>query len=116
MSLNFGKRTHPITNEVKEHNGIDIKAPEGTKVVSSINGTVTDVGFDAEKGNYIIIENGNLKTLYAQLATTNVKKGDKITAKQSIGTVGKTGNATGAHLHFEMMVNGEYVDPSTFMK
>ena len=116
VSMNFGKREHPITKEVKEHNGIDIKAPEGTKVVSSINGTVTDVGFDAEKGNYIIIENGNLKTLYAQLATTNVKKGDKITAKQSIGTVGKTGNATGAHLHFEMMVDGEYVDPSAFMK
>ena len=116
VSMNFGKREHPITKEVKEHNGIDIKAPEGTKVVSSINGTVTDVGFDSEKGNYIIIENGNLKTLYAQLATTNVKKGDKITAKQSIGTVGKTGNATGAHLHFEMMVDGEYVDPSTFMK
>ena len=116
VSLNFGKREHPITKEVKEHNGIDIKAPEGTKVVSSINGTVTDVGFDAEKGNYIIIENGNLKTLYAQLATTNVKKGDKITAKQSIGTVGKTGNATGAHLHFEMMVDGEYVDPASFMK
>ena len=116
VSMNFGKREHPITKEVREHNGIDIKAPEGTKVVSSINGTVTDVGFDSEKGNYIIIENGNLKTLYAQLATTNVKKGDKITAKQSIGTVGKTGNATGAHLHFEMMVDGEYVDPSTFMK
>ena len=116
VSMNFGKREHPITKEVKEHNGIDIKAPEGTKVVSSINGTVTDVGFDSEKGNYIIIENGNLKTLYAQLATTNVKKGDKITAKQSIGTVGKTGNATGAHLHFEMMVDGEYVDPASFMK
>ena len=116
VSMNFGKREHPITKEVKEHNGIDIKAPEGTKVVSSINGTVTDVGFDSEKGNYIIIENGNLKTLYAQLATTNVKKGDKITAKQSIGTVGKTGKATGAHLHFEMMVDGEYVDPASFMK
>ena len=116
VSMNFGKREHPITKEVKEHNGIDIKAPEGTKVVSSINGTVTDVGFDAEKGNYIIIENGNLKTLYAQLATTNVKKGDKITAKQSIGTVGKTGKATGAHLHFEMMVDGEYVDPVAYIK
>ena len=116
VSLNFGKRTHPITNEVKEHNGIDIKAPEGTNVVSSINGTVTDVGFDSEKGNYIVVENGNMKTLYAQLATTNVKKGDKITAKQSIGTVGKTGKATGAHLHFEMMVDGEYVDPASFMK
>lgn len=116
VSMNFGKREHPITKEVKEHNGVDIKAPEGTNVVSSITGTVTDVGYDLEKGNYIVVENGNIKTLYAQLATTSVNKGDKITAKQSIGTVGKTGNATGAHLHFEVMVDGEYVDPAEYIK
>ena len=116
VSMNFGKREHPITKEVKEHNGVDIKAPEGTNVVSSITGTVTDVGYDSEKGNYIVVENGNIKTLYAQLATTNVKKGDEIIAKQSIGTVGKTGNATGAHLHFEVIVDGEYVDPAAFIK
>ena len=46
----------------------------------------------------------------------SVKKGDKITAKQSIGTVGKTGKATGAHLHFEVMVDGEYVDPVAYVK
>lgn len=116
VSMNFGKREHPITKEVKEHNGVDIKAPEGTNVVSSITGTVTDVGYDSEKGNYIVVENGNIKTLYAQLATTNVKKGDEIIAKQSIGTVGKTGNATGDHLHFEVMVDDEYVDPAAFIK
>ncbi len=116
VSMNFGKREHPITKEIKEHNGIDIKAPEGSNVVSSITGSVTDVGYDSEKGNYIVVENGNIKTLYAQLATTTVNKGDKITAKESIGTVGKTGNATGAHLHFEVMVDGEYVDPAAFIK
>ena len=116
VSMNFGKREHPITKEVKEHNGIDIKAPEGTNVVSSITGRVTDVGYDSEKGNYIVVENGNVKTLYAQLASTGVKKGDAVTAKQSIGTVGKTGNATGAHLHFEVMVDGEYVDPAAYIK
>ena len=116
VSLNFGKREHPITKEIHEHNGIDIKAPEGTDVVTSITGTVTDVGFDSEKGNYIVVENGNVKTLYAQLASTSVKKGEKVTAKQSIGTVGKTGTATGAHLHFEVMVDGEYVDPAAYIK
>lgn len=116
VSLNFGKREHPITKEIREHNGIDIKAPEGTDVVTSITGTVTDVGFDSEKGNYIVVENGNVKTLYAQLASTSVKKGDKVTAKQSIGTVGKTGTATGAHLHFEVMVDGEYVDPAAYIE
>ena len=116
MSLNFGKRTHPITNEVKEHNGIDIKAPEGTNVVSSINGTVTEVDFDSEKGNYFVVESGCIKTVYAQLATTNVKMVQKVGPKQLIGTVGKPGNATGAHLHFEVMVDGEYVDPAAYIK
>ena len=112
----FGRREHPITKEVREHNGIDIKAQEGSVVVSSIAGTVTDVGFDKEKGNYIVVEKGNVKTVYAQLATTNVNKGDTITVKQFIGTVGKTGTATGAHLHFEVIVDGEYIDPVEFIQ
>lgn len=112
----FGRREHPITKEVREHNGIDIKAQEGSDVVSSIDGTVTDVGFDKEKGNYIVVEKGNVKTVYAQLATTNVNKGDTITVKQFIGTVGKTGTATGAHLHFEVIVDGEYIDPVEFIQ
>ena len=116
VSLNFGKREHPITKEIREHNGIDIKAPEGTDVVSSISGTVTEVDFDSEKGNYIVVEYGNIKTMYAQLATTNVKKGQEVEAKQRIGTVGKTGNATGAHLHYEVMIDGEYVDPAAYIK
>ena len=116
ISRNFGKREHPITKEIKEHNGIDIKAPEGTDVVSSISGTVTEVDFDSEKGNYIVVESGSIKTVYAQLATTNVKMGQKVGPKQLIGTVGKTGNATGAHLHFEVMVDGEYVDPAVYIK
>lgn len=114
--MNFGKREHPITKKVKEYNAVDIKAPEGTTVVPSITGTVTDVGFDSEKDNYVVVENGSVKTLYAQLATTNVKKGNEITEKQSIGTVGKTGKATGAHLHYEVMVDGEYVDPVAYIK
>ena len=116
ISRNFGKREHPITKEIKEHNGIDIKAPEGTGVVSSISGTVTEVDFDSEKGNYIVVEYGNIKTMYAQLATTDVKKGQEVEAKQLIGTVGKTGNATGAHLHYEVMIDGEYVDPAAYIK
>ncbi|MBQ7986835.1 MAG: peptidoglycan DD-metalloendopeptidase family protein [Clostridia bacterium] len=115
ITNHFGKRVHPITNEVREHNGIDIKAPEGTEVVSSMIGTVTDVGFDAEKGNYIVVEKDNVKTIYSQLSATNVKKGDNISINQSIGAVGSTGNSTGAHLHFEVMIDGEYVDPESLM-
>ncbi len=115
ISLNFGKRVHPITNEVKEHNGIDIKAPVGTEVVSSISGMVTDVGYDAEKGNYIVVERENVKTTYSQLSATNVKKGDSVNASQAIGAVGNTGMSTGAHLHFEVMLDGEYVNPESLI-
>ncbi|MBE6606041.1 MAG: hypothetical protein E7635_03290 [Ruminococcaceae bacterium] len=116
ISMTFGKFENPITKEIYQHNGIDIKAPEGTDVMSSITGTVTEVGYDNEKGNYIVVECGNVKTLYAQLATTNVKKGDEVTVKQSIGTVGMTGTATGAHLHFEIIIDGEYRDPQFLMR
>ncbi len=112
----FGKRVHPITNEEREHNGIDIKAPEGTEVVSSIIGTVTDVGYDAEKGNYIVVEKDNVKTTYSQLSATNVKKGDSVNVNQAIGAVGSTGNSTGPHLHFEVMLDGEYVDPQSLIQ
>jgi len=108
----FGKRTHPITGEVKEHNGIDIIAPEGTDVRSAIYGTVTDTGYNAEKGYFIVIEKDNIKTVYTSLTKDiEVKKGDKVERGQTIGKVGKTGTSTGAHLHFEVLVDGEYLNP-----
>lgn len=111
ISSSFGKRVHPITNEVREHNGIDIVAPLGTPVVSAIDGKVTEVGFDNEKGNYIVVEKDNIKTVYSQLASADVKEGDQISLSQPIGTVGSTGNSTGAHLHFSVIVDGEYQNP-----
>lgn len=116
ISMTFGRRENPVTKEVIEHNGIDIAAPEGTEVVSSITGTVTDVGFDSDKGNYVVVERDNVKTIYSQLATTEVRKGDSVTSRQTIGTVGKTGRSTGAHLHFEVIVDGEYLDPEGLIK
>lgn len=111
ISSPFGKREHPITKEVKYHNGIDIVAPEGTEVASAITGVVTETGFDAEKGNYIIVEYENMQTIYSQLESVQVKKGDKVDAHQVIGTVGSTGNSTGAHLHFEVLADGKYLNP-----
>jgi len=108
----YGERVHPITNEVKKHNGVDIVAPEGTDVLSAISGTVTDVGYDAEKGYYVIIERANMKTVYTSLMQVpQVNEGDTVLRGQAIGKVGKTGMSTGAHLHFEVLINGEYYNP-----
>jgi len=112
ISNGFGKRVHPITGEEKTHNGIDISAPENSLVVSSIQGKVIDTGFDNKFGNYIIIENDNgVRCYYGHLSSVEVAKGDKVKGNTVVGKVGKTGTATGANLHFEIQINGEYKDP-----
>ena len=112
ISNTFGKRVHPITGEERIHNGIDISAPENSPVISSIYGYVTDTGYDKKFGNYIIIENDNgIRVYYGHLSSVEVEKGDKVKQRAIIGKVGKTGMATGANLHFEMQINGEYYNP-----
>lgn len=115
ISNAFGKRVHPITGEEKIHNGIDISAPENSPVLSVTYGEATDTGFDKEFGNYIIIENDNgVKAYYGHLSAVEVTKGDKVNQRTVIGKVGKTGTATGANLHFEIQINGEYYNPELF--
>lgn len=112
ISSKFGKKENPFTGETTQNNGIDIVATEGTEVRSSTYGTVTDLGFDNEKGYYVVIERENVKIEYSHLLSDiSVKKGDKVTKNQIIGKVGNTGVSTGAHLHFEISINGDYVDP-----
>ncbi len=112
IAYRYGTRTHPITGEVIKHNGIDIVAPEGTDVKSAMYGTVSETGFNSEKGYFVIIERDNIQTVYASLTQDmQVKKGDVVVRGQTIGKVGKTGTSTGAHLHFEVLINGEYFNP-----
>ncbi|MBQ2968581.1 MAG: M23 family metallopeptidase [Clostridia bacterium] len=111
ISATYGTRVHPITGETKTHNGIDIIAPDGTPVVSTIYGTVTTVGYDAEKGNYIIVQKDNVQTAYHHLKEIQVSTGDTIQRGQIIGTVGSTGTSVGSYLHFEIQINGIYYDP-----
>jgi len=112
ISNGFGKRVHPITKEESVHNGIDIVAPENSPVFSATHGRVTETGFDSKFGNYIVIQNDTgVKTYYGHLSSIDVSKGDTVAQKDIIGKVGKTGTATGAGLHFEVQINGEYQNP-----
>ncbi len=112
ISNPFGEKKNPATNEVIKHNGIDIVAPEGTDVKSAIYGTVTETGYNAERGYFIIIERDNIQIVYSGLMQEmQVAKGDEVFRGQSVGKVGKTGTSTGAHLHFEVLINGEYYNP-----
>ena len=111
-SRDAGMHLHPIHKVVKCHEGDDIGAPTGTRVVASQSGRVRQAWWNGGYGNQVQIDHGE-KTVssYAHLSTMAVKKGDTITAGQKIGTVGSTGASTGPHLHFEIRVNGTPYNP-----
>ena len=115
VSKGFGVKVNPATGEEIIHNGVDTVAKENSNVVSAIRGKVTDVGFDNELGNYVVVENDSgVSTLYAHLSSVDVAVGDKLYKRANIGKLGKTGSATGAFLHFEIKINGVYYDPMKF--
>ncbi|MGM9551873.1 MAG: peptidoglycan DD-metalloendopeptidase family protein [Clostridia bacterium] len=106
----FGKRWG------RNHNGIDIAASIGTAVYAPAAGVVTFSSTKNGYGNYIIIDHGNgFETTYAHLDSRGVEEGDIVTSGDYIGAVGVTGNVTGSHLHFEVLYNGNFVDPMNYI-
>lgn len=101
------------------HKGIDIAAKEGTPIVAALDGTVSDIKSDALMGHMIVITSDGSQTVYASLAKrSDLKVGDKVKAGQTIGTVGKTASfevMDGAHLHFEYIVGGKYINPEKYL-
>jgi murein DD-endopeptidase MepM/ murein hydrolase activator NlpD len=95
------------------HLGIDILAPEGTKVRAPLSGLVSYAGDGMRNyGNVVILDHGRgITTLYAHLKKIRVKSGNVVRKGRIIGTVGQTGNATTPHLHFEVRIDGEAVNP-----
>ncbi|KAA1151935.1 MULTISPECIES: peptidoglycan DD-metalloendopeptidase family protein [unclassified Pseudoalteromonas] len=108
------RRLHPVTGQVRAHRGIDFAARTGTPVVSSGNGKVIKAGYSKYNGNYVFISHGTqYVTKYLHLNKKLVKTGQKVKQGQQIGTVGSTGRVTGAHLHYEFLVNGVHRNPKT---
>ncbi|HLO65366.1 MAG TPA: LysM peptidoglycan-binding domain-containing M23 family metallopeptidase [Holophaga sp.] len=94
------------------HLGVDMTAPMGTTVLAAEGGVVTSVGRHRQYGNYIIIDHGNgVTTLYAHHRANHVREGDVVVRGEPIAEVGRTGNATGPHLHFELKIDGRHVNP-----
>ncbi len=97
----------------RNHQAIDLRAPSGTSIYAVSSGTVVSAGWDGNYGKSIVIDHGNgIKTRYAHEKDIFVSVGDTVSAGEVIGTVGKTGNATGNHLHFEIIINGTRIDPA----
>ena len=113
----FGTRIHPVTQEEKLHSGIDFAAEKGTPVTAAADGTVAGTGFDAEWGNYVILQHSNGDfTYYACLDEISSEQGNTVERGQRIATVGSTGISTGPHLHFAISRDGAYVDPMPLME
>ena len=108
------KRFHPVQKRIKAHRGIDYAAPRGTPVFAAGNGTVTQSGYNKYNGNYVFIKHpSGIVTKYLHFTKRKVKKGQRVKQGQTIGTVGSTGMVTGAHLHYEFVLNGVHRNPRT---
>ena len=113
----FGKRIHPISKAYTMHTGLDIASPRKTDLISAQTGTVIFANWFAGYGKAIIIDHGGgYTTLYAHLDVISVEVGQVVKKGQSIGQTGNSGYSTGPHLHFEVRMNGDYVDPLTYVK
>ena len=98
------------------HQGLDIRNPQGASVVAAAAGTVVEVGYEKNWGNFVTLEHADtLQTRYAHLESFIVREGQVLTQGQQLGTVGKTGNATTPHLHYEVLVSGTPRDPRDYL-
>ncbi len=112
----YGYRIHPILGYRKLHTGIDIAVGYGVPIHSAAAGTVIYASWMGGYGNVIIVDHGDgLSTLYAHQSSLAVGNGARVTRGQTVGYVGSTGFSTGPHLHFEVRVNGNPVDPMGYL-
>ncbi len=117
VSSHFGERSNPITHNAETHKGVDLAAPKGSDIFAAEGGTVILSQKSASYGNYIIIDHGNgMQTLYAHCSKLLKRVGDTVEKGDIIARVGSTGQSTGPHLHFEVIKNGEYLNPLTLVE
>lgn len=117
ITSTFGARVHPVFKTKTMHTGMDIRAPRGTPVRAAGPGEVLFAGWLRGYGQVIIIDHGNnLSSVYAHLSSMSVREGAAVRKGQTIGAVGSTGTATGAHLHFEVRVGGDARDPMRYLR
>ena len=112
LSSRFGTRYHPILGGWRQHSGVDLAAPIGTAVAAPSPGVVVAAQWWGGYGLFVAVDHGKgMQTRYGHLSQIAVYPGQQVAAGQVIGYVGSTGNSTGPHLHYEMRLNGQPLDP-----
>ena len=115
ITSKFGNRTHPVLKSVKFHRGVDIAVSIGTPVYSGIKGRVTFAGRKGNYGNLVEIEgNDGIKVRYAHLNSIDVVTGQKVSDGEKVAETGNTGMSTGPHLHYEIIIDENPVNPLDF--
>ena len=113
----YGWRFHPIQKRNKLHTGIDIGAGSGTAVLAAESGRVIMSSWNGGYGKCVVIDHGGgISTLYGHNSSLLVSVGQQVTKGQTIALCGSTGNSTGPHIHFEVLVNGRHTDPGAYVK
>ena len=108
-------RVNPVSGKILPHTGVDVAGASGDPVIAAAAGRVTFSGVNSGYGNCVMIDHGNgVSTLYAHMSALNVSEGDSVYQGDMIGRVGSTGNSTGPHLHFEIILGGTPVDPMQY--
>lgn len=117
LTSSFGYRSDPFRGRRAMHQGIDIPGPVGTPIYATADGFVGRAGRYGGYGNLIELEHGNgVQTRYGHLSTIMVQPGSRVRRGDIIGRMGSTGRSTGSHLHYEVRMDGEAVDPMPFVQ
>ncbi|MFF9496887.1 M23 family metallopeptidase [Streptomyces flaveolus] len=116
----FGSRVHPLTKVTKLHTGVDFGAPRGAQVSAAREGRVEFAGMTPAYGYRVVIDHGTidgkrLETTYSHLSALQVSAGQSVSTGAPVGLVGSTGLSTGPHLHFEVLLDGQYTDPEAWL-
>lgn len=112
----FGMRLHPVYRDWRNHNGLDLTAPQGTPVYATGDGIVSLAAYNGGYGNVVYINHGfGFESRYGHLSKFNTQAGQQVKRGDLIGFVGSTGVSTTPHLHYEVLYHGKYVNPINFM-
>lgn len=115
ITSRFGQRRDPFTGRKNWHNGLDLRA-RNEEVYAMMTGEVIKVSSDRNSGNYIVIRHGGYTVSYCHLSKTMVRKGDQVKPGEVVAVSGKTGRATGYHLHITARYGKRYIDPAILLQ